>query len=375
MYGKKIKLFKLLGFEVNIDWSWIIIAILVIWSLSEGLFPYYIKDLSSRTYWIMGILGGLGLFLSIIVHEFAHSLVARRYGLPMKGITLFLFGGVAEMSDEPANAKTEFRMAVIGPVSSILIGLVCYGILILGRGGGWPQAVTGVIGYLSLINFILAAFNLLPAFPLDGGRVLRSILWSAKGDIRWATRISSRIGSGFGIVLILLAIFQLFSGNFIGAMWWFLIGLFLRNAASMSYKQLFIRKGLEGEKVSRFMNSNPVTIGPKLTIEELVNEYIYKYHYKLFPVVESGRLVGCITTREVKQFPRNQWSRHQVSEAAQPCSEANTIEYDADAMKALTLMNQTGSSRLMVLKDGRLAGILSLKDMLEFLSLKIELGD
>jgi Zn-dependent protease/CBS domain-containing protein len=375
MFGKRIKLFTLLGFEVRIDWSWIIIAVLVAWSLSAGFFPAHFKNLTTKAYWLMGIAGAIGLFLSIVVHEFCHSVVARRYGLPMKGITLFLFGGVAEMGDEPANAKVEFRMAVVGPLSSVVIGLICYGVYLMGTHAGWPEPVSGVIGYLAVINWLLAGFNLLPAFPLDGGRVLRSILWASKGNLRWATSLASKIGSGFGFALMAFGVFQLLMGNFIGAIWWFLIGMFLRNAAGSSYQQVVIRKALEGEEVSRFMNKEPVTVTPALTIEELVDDYVYKYHYKMFPVVESGRLVGCITTKEVKDVPREEWRERRVADVAPTCSPLNTIKPDADATKALTLMNQTGSGRLMVVEDGHLQGVITLKDMLKFLTLKVELGD
>jgi Zn-dependent protease len=190
MFGKRIRLFKLFGFEVRIDWSWIILAILVAWSLSVGFFPFRFRNLSTETYWLMGIVGALGLFFSIIFHEMSHSLVARRYGMPMKGITLFIFGGVAEMGEEPSSAKTELMMALAGPISSIVMALVFYGISLLGRQGEWPQPVIGVIQYLSYINGLLAGFNLIPAFPLDGGRILRSILWGWKSNLRWATRIS-----------------------------------------------------------------------------------------------------------------------------------------------------------------------------------------
>ena len=242
MFGKPIKLFHLLGFEVRVDLSWIIIAALVVWSLSIGLFPYHYRGLPTRTYWLMGVAGALGLFFSIVFHEFSHSIIARRYGVPMKGITLFIFGGVAEMGEEPSSAKAEFMMAVVGPLSSVCIGLVFFGVSSLGLEWGWAKPVTGVVGYLAYMNGMLAGFNLLPAFPLDGGRMLRSILWGLKRNLRWATRISSGIGSGFGIFLILLGFFQFFKGNFVGGMWWFLIGMFLRNAARSSYQQLLLRK-------------------------------------------------------------------------------------------------------------------------------------
>ena len=374
MFGQRIKLFKLLGFEVRIDWSWIIIAVLIVWSLSKGVFPSYYKNLSAQAYWWMGIIGAAGLFLSIIAHELSHSLVARKYGLPIKGITLFIFGGVAEMEDEPPSARAEFMMAIAGPLSSILIALVLYGIQAAGKQAGLAAPVTGVVGYLAMINGILAVFNLLPAFPLDGGRVLRSILWGVKKNLRWATYVSSRIGSGFGVLLIVLGVIQVFRGNFVGGMWWFLIGMFLQRAATMSYQQLVTRRALEGEPVRRFMKTDAVTVPPSISLEQLVEDYIYKYHFKMFPVVEDhDRLLGCVTTKQIKEIPREEWSRRTVADLASQCSPENTIEPQADAMKALSIMKQTGASRLMVVEAGRLAGIIALKDLLELLSLKVEL--
>ncbi len=375
MFGKRIKLFNLLGFEVRVDWSWIIIAGLIVWSLAAGLFPYLYRHLSTQTYWLMGAAGALGLFLSIIFHEFCHSLVARRFAMPIKGITLFIFGGVAEMAEEPPTARAEFYMAAAGPLSSICIAGVFHLFHLWGKQAGWPVPVNGVTGYLAWINALLAGFNLLPAFPLDGGRILRSLLWWGKNNLRWATRISSGIGASFGILLIMLGVLQILRGNFIGGLWWSLIGMFLRGAALMSYQQLLMRKALEGEPVSRFMNPHPVTVAPSLTLKELVEEYIYKYHFKMFPVMADDRLMGYITTRQVKEVPREDWERETVGHLAAPCSAENTITPDTDAVKALARMNQTGSSRLLVIDRGHLVGIVTLKDLLNFISLKVELEE
>jgi Zn-dependent protease/predicted transcriptional regulator len=375
MFGKRIKLFSLLGFEVRVDWSWTIIAGLVTWSLAAGLFPYFYPHLSTQTYWLMGTTGALGLFLSILFHEFCHSLVARRFAIPIKGITLFIFGGVAEMADEPPTARAEFYMAVAGPLSSLFIAGVFYLSHLWGKLAGWPVPVNGVTGYLAWVNCLLAGFNLLPAFPLDGGRILRSVLWWGKNNFRWATRISSGIGAGFGIVLVILGMLEILRGNFIGGLWWALIGMFLRGAAQMSYQQLLMRKALEGEPVSRFMNPRPVTVVPSLTLKELVEDYIYKYHFKMFPVMTDDQLLGYITTQQVKEVPREEWERETVGHLTAPCSSENTIAPNTDAIKALARMNQTGSSRLLVLDRGHLVGIVTLKDLLNFISLKVELEE
>jgi Zn-dependent protease/CBS domain-containing protein len=376
MFGKSVRLFKLFGFEVNIDLSWLILAFLITWSLAEGLFPYYYKGMAKNTYWLMGVVGALGLFLSIIFHEMTHSLVARRYGLPMKGITLFIFGGVAEMEEEPANPKTEFLMAIAGPIASVVLCAGFYGVFRLGVFMQWFSSVNGVLGYLAWVNGILAVFNMLPAFPLDGGRVLRSGLWKLKNNLRWATKVSSQIGSAFGMALIILGGLNVLGGNLIGGVWWFLIGVFLRNASTGSYKQMEIRRALEGEHVSRFMKPDAVSVSSEVPVDQLVEDYFYKYQYKFFPVVDNSKLVGCINTQDIQQVPRGEWKEHKVGEIVHSCAPDNTVDPDADAVEVLANMSRTRKSRLMVVKGENLLGVVTLKDMLDFLSLKLDLeGD
>jgi Zn-dependent protease len=372
MFGKSIKLFSLFGFDVKIDISWLVLAFLITWSLAQGLFPYYFKDLSSATYWWMGIFGAIGLFFSIIFHELSHSLVARNFGLPIKGITLFVFGGVAHMEEEPPSAKAEFLMAIAGPVSSVVLGIIFYILRTVGR-ITWPLPVTGVLGYLAFINWILAGFNLLPAFPLDGGRVLRSVLWKWKNNIGWATRVASRIGTFFGFLLIAMGVIQFFSGNLIGGIWWFMIGMFLQNAARMSYQQLITRRALEGETVRNLMIKNPITVAPSIKIKDLVEDYVYRHHYKMFPVVEGENLVGCIATRQLRETPKDQWATKTVGEIASTCSKDNTIAPETDVIKVLSLMNRTRNSRLMVVEGNKLIGLIALKDIMNFLSIKLDL--
>jgi Zn-dependent protease len=374
MFGRSFDLFSIFGFKIRLDLSWFVVAVLVTWSLASGYFPSAEPDLSRATYWAMGAAGALLLFASVVVHELSHALTARRFGLEMRGITLFIFGGVAEMNDEPPSAKAEFWVAIAGPVASVLIAAALFGVQAV---AGLPAAVGVVIGYLATINVVLAVFNMVPAFPLDGGRILRSALWQWRGDLRWATRVTSTIGSVFGTLLIVLGVLLLVTGGseaFVSAMWMALIGLFLRSAAQRSYQQLLLRRTLEGEPVSRFMQTAPVTVPRHVSVEELVREYVYRYHFKLFPVVDGDRLVGCVTTRQVKELPREEWGRTSVGALAAECTGENSIRPDADAMQALSRMSGGRVSRLMVVDDtGRLVGILALKDLLAFLSLKIEL--
>jgi CBS domain-containing protein len=238
--------------------------------------------------------------------------------------------------------------------------------------------MTTVLFYLAFLNGSLALFNLVPAFPLDGGRILRSILWGWKGSLRWATRVSAGIGGGFGLLLIALGVLAaVFSpGGLYAGIWLFLLGLFVRNAATMSYQQLLLRRALTGEPVSRFMHPDPVTVPRSISIAELVQDYIYRHHFKMFPVVDdSGRLLGCVNTRQVRQLPREEWDRQTVGALAERCGPENTVGSNADAMEALSRMSRTGASRLMVVEGDRLLGILTLKDLLRFFSLKMELEE
>ncbi len=373
MFQRSVRIFRLFGFEVKVDPSWLILAVLITWSLARWLFPAYYEDLSLTSYWWMGVAGTLGLFFAIIFHELSHSLIARRRGLPMKGITLFIFGGIAEMEEEPENPRTELEMAVAGPISSIILGLFFLAVWLGARAGNWPVPVIGVLAYLAFINFILAAFNLIPAFPLDGGRILRSLLWSWQGSLRRATRTASRIGGGFGVLLIVFGAINFIGGNFIGGAWWFLIGMFVRSAAQSSYRQVVIRKTLEGETVERFMNRDPVSVPAGASVEELVNDYVYRHHFKMYPVVEGERLAGCVTTRQIKEVPREEWPQRRVGDLINGCSGENSVSPDTDAVEALAVMNRTENGRLLVVEDGRLVGLITLKDLLRFLSVKLDL--
>jgi Zn-dependent protease/predicted transcriptional regulator len=369
----RLELFQLFGLRVKVDTSWVFLALLVAWSLAQGLFPALYEGLPSTTYWWMGLAGVVGLFFSLLFHEMSHSIIARRYGLPIRGITLFLFGGMAEMEEEPASPKTEFLMAIAGPIASGLLAAIFHAVSAIGQARGLPEAVLGVAQYLALLNGLLAIFNLLPAFPLDGGRVFRAALWYRTGDLRSATRAASRVGAGFGYALMGLGMLNILTGNLIGGFWWFLIGLFLRGAAAASYYQLMTRRALEGEPVRRFMARQPITVPPGITVRQFVDDYVYTYYHDLFPVTENDRLLGCVTTHQVKEVPREQWDLRTVRGIAAPCSEENTIAADQDAVDALSLMQRTNNSRLMVTEDGRLVGIIALKDLLKLFALKMDL--
>jgi Zn-dependent protease/predicted transcriptional regulator len=375
MFGKRFTLFRVAGISIRIDASWILLAVLVTWSLAASLFPAQYRGLPARTYWLMGAVGAVGLFASILFHEVSHAVTARRSGVAMNGITLFIFGGVAEMEDEPERADSELRIALAGPLATVVLIVVLFPLSLFAKRQQWPLPATAIVTYLATINLALLIFNLVPAFPLDGGRVLRALLWRWKGNVRWATRIASQIGSGFGLLLIFLGVARVVMGDFVGGLWAFLIGSFLRNAASMSYQQLILREALRGASVRRFMKTEVVTVPRGASVANLVENYFYRYHYRMFPVVDDGRVVGCVSTAEVAKLPREEWNRQSAGAIAMRCTEENSIAPDTDAVDAMARMHKNGASYLLVMDGDRLAGLLTLQDLLRFLAMKIELEE
>jgi Zn-dependent protease len=309
VFGRRIELFRLLGFAVRLDLSWFLVVALISWSLASSVFPPLYPGLTQPVYWLMGLAAALGLFASVVLHELAHALMARRFRLTIRGITLFIFGGVAEMESEPPTAEAEFLIAIAGPAASVVVAVGCLGFGALGPLLGLPLPLTGILMHLAGLNLLLVGFNMIPAFPLDGGRVLRSVLWKLKSDLRWATRVTTSIGSGFGMFLILVGIWRLASRDIVGGLWTLLIGIFLRNAAKIAYRQLMLRRSLTGEPVRRFMRPDPVVVSRAMSVAELVESYVYRYQHKLFPVVDGDRLIGCVTTEAVKSLPQSEWTR------------------------------------------------------------------
>ncbi len=369
------RLFEIAGFEVKLDPSWLVLALLIAWTLAAGVFPQKYPDLPSGTYWSMGAVCAVGILLSIVFHELAHSVVARRYGLPMKGITLFIFGGMAEMGEEAKDPKTEFLMAIAGPIASVALAAVFYALHRLGVNADAGPFWLGITYYLGWINFILAVFNLLPAFPLDGGRMLRAALWRWGDNLKKATRIASAIGAGFGLALIVLGIVGIIGGNFVGGLWYILIGLFLRGAAKLSYQQVLVREYLEAVPLSRFMTVQPIALSPEISLEKAVQDYFFRHHHRLFPVVDEDRLVGCLSADDVQSIPRERWSSMRVGEAMRACGDDLLVGPDEDSSRVLgSMAGPAGQTRRLVVDDaGRLVGVVSLKDLREYLGIRLQL--
>lgn len=370
MFGQRLRLFRLYGIPVSLDLSWLIILALLSWTLTT-IFRQALPGLSPGVVLVMGISTALAFFTCIVLHELGHALVARSVGMPIRGITLFLFGGVAEIEDEPPSARSEFLMAIAGPIVSAVLAAVFW----LLSGLVTEPAVALPLQYLAWINVAVLVFNLVPAFPLDGGRVLRSVLWAVMDNLRRATYWASQIGQGFAVFLIAMGVLQFLAGFIIQGIWLGLIGLFLSNAARGGYERVLIRQVLQGEPVGRFMNPNPIVVEPWIDLRAWVEDYVYRHHRKFFPVVSDGNIEGVITTQSLAKYPQEEWSKRTVAEVMERDIGPLSISPQADALQALSQIERTGCSRLLVVEEGRLIGIISLKDLLRFLNIKLELDE
>jgi len=373
VFGPGIKLFSILGFEVKLDFSWIFIATLVVWSLATGYFPKELEGFTPDIYWTMAVVAMLGLFFSIIFHELAHSLVARVFGLKIKGITLFIFGGMAEMANDPKNPVTEFMMAIAGPIGSFILAGVFYLIGLIGSALGIGQPMVTVFAYLAFINTILAVFNLIPAFPMDGGRVLRAILWHYTGDMAKATHIAARGGHYFGVGLIIFGIASALTGNFVAGIWMGLIGMFIQRSAASEDFRSDVTSVFGKQKVGEYMVDDPVSLDINVKIQGLVDDYFYQFYHDMFPVTDHDKLVGYVTVRDVSKVPLKSWTVTPIGKIMTLSSSDNTVSVDTPMMDALTQMGKTNNGRLMVVQNDRLVGIVTLKDLLGVISIKSQL--
>ncbi len=377
MTSRSITILRVAGIPIRIDASWIVIALVVTWSLAVEFARSYPLRLNpgftAATYWFMAAIGAVLLFVCLILHELGHSLVGQRFGMRIRSITLFIFGGVAELESEPKSAKGEFWMAVAGPAVSLALAVGFWAVWVVGGVADWPVSVLGVLRELAAINAILVGFNLVPAFPLDGGRVLRAILWATTKNLKQATSITSQMGAGFGTAMMLLGVVGVLGGQVVFGMWWLMLGWFLRGASQRGFEQVVVRRALEGEPVRRFMTTDVSSVQPDLDVENLVENYVYQEHHKMYPVRENGHVLGYVTPREIKQVPRGEWPRHRVAEIMASDLDRVEITPETDALAALARMQRSDQSRLLVVDHGSLVGIVTLHDLLEFLNLKLEL--
>lgn len=374
MFKNAVQLFEIFGFKLKVDPSWLLIAALIVWSLSTSYFPDVLPGRTSTLYTTLGIVAMLGMFASLILHELAHSLVARSYGLKVGGITLFIFGGVAELEEEPRDPNSEFQIAIAGPLMSLFLAGLFYFASNLLAGGSEIGLAGALLGYLALINLVLAVFNLIPAFPLDGGRMLRAAIWRVTQDLLRATRISSRIGSAFGLFLMLTGALAVFSGAGIGGFWQILIGFFILNASNGSYQNLLVKTALRGKTAGRLMSDVVYTIDAGASIADLVDDVMLRHGVSFVPVLSGEKLLGYVDTAGARSFDRQDWAERGVSEIMVETGPDNTVTPDTPLNQVFKLMASSARRKLLVAEGGRLVGVISLSDLTHHLALEQEIG-
>jgi Zn-dependent protease len=362
---------KIFGIEIKVDSSWVIIFILITWSLAVTYFPQKFPGWNLSLYWLVGIFTSLLVFASVLFHELAHSLVAISQGEKVPNITLFLLGGVAQISEEPKRPFREFSMALVGPLSSLALAAFFFVFSILLQGVSQPLRASA--SYLALINTVLAVFNLLPGFPMDGGRVLRSVLWKFTGNLKKATRIASSVGQGFSFFLIFIGIIQILKGNFSG-LWLMLIGWFLRNAAVRGYQQVLVESVLQGVKAGDLMTRNFKMVTADISVQSLVDNFILKEKERVFIVTDNGGLKGIVCLEDVKATPREKWARTTVGEIMTPKEKLESVSPDADGRQILNSITVREVNQVPVMEGDRVTGIICRSDILRFIQLRSELG-
>jgi Zn-dependent protease len=347
------------GVEVRLNWSLLAVVALIVWSLAEGAFPSQNPGLSHGTYLAMGIVAALLFVASILLHELGHSWVARREGIEVDSITLWLFGGVSQLKGRFTSPGAEFRVAVSGPLVSIGLGVL----FVLLAVAHLPSAVDGVAAWLGYINLILAVFNLLPASPLDGGRVLHAVLWRAKGDFAWATRVASEVGQGFGYLFIVLGLAMLFfQGSFSGG-WLAFIGWFLLQGARAEARYVATEQALNGLRVRDLMVRDPVTVDGDSTIGRFMDDVAWSHRFTTYPVLEGDRPVGLLAFASVAAVPRAEWDSRRVRDTMISLDQVPLLTEDARAVDALAELSMPKANRALVVDDGHLAGLLSITDL------------
>jgi len=367
-----IKLGKISGIEIGLHYSWFIIAALIVFSLGEH-FHRVNPNWSTDQVWVAAVITGALFFLTLLLHELAHSLVAQSRGLKVTGITLFALGGVSQFQNDATDSKTEFWVAIAGPITSLMIGFFCLGIAM---GLGWQRstepttAATGILVWLGYINIALAVFNMIPGFPLDGGRVLRSIVWAITKNADRSTRIAARVGQGVAFLFILDGIWQFFHGAGFGGLWIAFIGWFLMDAAKASYNEVESTEKLRGIRVSEVMSRDCAIVNRGMSLREFVDTYLLTTGQRCFAVEDQGRLVGIVTPRDVSKIPRDRWESTTVREAMRPLQQLQIITSDTPVLDALKLMARNDVNQLPVVADGILQGMVSRSQVVQLLQVR-----
>jgi Zn-dependent protease/predicted transcriptional regulator len=362
---------RIFGIDIRIDSSWLVIFVLFSWFLAGTYFPKSNPHWSLPLDWGLGIVTSLFFFGSVLFHELAHSYVAKKQGEDVTSITLFILGGVAQIKEEPDEPLKEFRMAVVGPLSSFFLAGLFY--LISALAGPVSEPIKTAASFLIYTNLVLGAFNLLPGFPMDGGRVLRAVVWKITGDLKKATRIASLVGDGIALLMIFAGVFAILNKDY-GGLWWVLIGWFLHNAARQGYAQVMIKSALEGLKARDLMNTEFETVPAGLPVQALVDDYILKKNERVFLVTVGGDLKGIVCLEDVKALPRSEWANSPVSQVMTPKDKLQSVALDADGNAILAGLANGDVHQVPVMDGDKVVGVICRTDILRALKLRSELG-
>ena len=369
-----IRIGRLFGISLKLNYTWFIIFALVTWSLAANYYPAVFPGWGLPMRVVAGIVTSLLFFGSVLAHELMHSIVANALGIPVRGITLFIFGGVSEMSEEPRQPKDELRIALAGPLTSVALGAIFWAIFYVVRDhSAFAAAVTY---WLGLINFFLAAFNLIPGFPLDGGRVLRAILWWRSGNLRRATRIASNIGRAVGVLFIFGGVFFIFQGpgTWVNGLWFILIGWFLNNAAVGSYRQVSLQNMLQGHTAGEVMTRDCPSVDPELTIDKLVNEQVLVSGRRCFPVAIDGRVLGLVTLHNIRSVPRPLWATRTLRQTMTPLDDLKSVAPNEDLPTVMRVLAESDINQVLVVENGAILGVIGRDNLLAFINIRGELG-
>jgi Zn-dependent protease/predicted transcriptional regulator len=370
-----IKLGRISGIEIGLHYSWFIIAALIAFSLGQHFRQVY-RTWGTSQIWITALFTAVLFFVALLLHELSHSLVAQARGLKVKSITLFALGGVSQIEGEATDAKTEFWVAIAGPIASLIIGFGCLAVaFVLGwRRPAEPRtAVTAVLVWLGYINVILAVFNMIPGFPLDGGRVLRAIVWAITKNADRSTRVAARVGQVVAFLFIFDGIWEFFGGAGLNGLWLAFIGWFLMDAAKASYGQAEITAAFQGVRVSSVMSRDCVNVNRAMSLQEFVDSYLLTTGQRCYAVEDHGHLVGLVTPRDVGAIPREMWDKTTVRDAMRPLEKLQIITPDAQVLDALKLMAGKDVNQLPVVANGTLQGVVSRAQLMQLLQARSEL--
>jgi Zn-dependent protease/CBS domain-containing protein len=368
-----LRLGKIAGIDMYAHLSWFIILVLLTWSLANDWFAQLFPGWATTTYWIVAFISALLLFACVLGHELAHAFVAQTFGLTVRNITLFIFGGVANIEEEVKRPGVEFWVAIAGPLASFLLAVVAFLLALPLRGSG--ASAEAVLDYLAVANFLLGAFNLIPGFPLDGGHVLRSMIWKVTGNFKKSTRIASSVGQACAYLFILLGIVEFFTGNFFNGLWIVFIGWFLLSAAQTASTQVELQSTLQGVSVGQVMNPHPVTVPANISLQKLVDEYFLPLGLRAAPVTQSEYLAGLITLSDIARVPRDRWSYTPVGHVMRLLEQVSTATPEQSLQDVLQMMGAQDINQIPVIQDGRIVGLLSQESIIRYLQLRQSLKE